>query len=132
MMALLLLALAADVSGIWVGQVPARNGDKLDVAFQFKQSGASVLTGKLYGDYRSTPLLDGKVSDSGEVTFSVLAEEQAGNQINDSRLTFRGVVKDGEIELTRRRENSTAAGTKGAAPARNADPGVTFRLKKLL
>ncbi len=129
-MIVLALAIAADLNGIWVGQVPARNNDKLDIAFQLKQTGA-VLTGKLYGDYRSTQILEGRI-DGDTVTFIVLAEEQAGNQINDSRLKFTGVMKDGEMELTRRRESSTTAGSGAAAPSRNADPGVTFRLKKLI
>ena len=124
------LALAADLNGIWVGQVPARNNDKLDIAFQLKQTG-TVLTGKLYGDYRSTQIVEGRI-DGDAVTFVVLAEEQAGNQINDSRLKFTGVIKDGEMELTRRRESSTTAGSDAAVPSRNADPGVTFRLKKLI
>jgi hypothetical protein len=129
-MIVLALALAADLNGIWVGQVPARNGDKLDIAFQLKQSG-SAITGKLYGDYRSTPIAEGRI-DGDAVSFVLIAEEQAGNQINDSRLKFTGTIKDGEIELTRRRESSTTAGSGAAAPSRNADPGVTFRLKKLL
>jgi hypothetical protein len=126
----LALALAADLNGIWVGQIPTRNGDKLDIAFQLKQTG-NVLTGKLYGDYRSTPISEGRL-DGETIAFTLIAEEQAGNQVNDSRLKFTGTVKDGEIELTRKRESSTTAGSGAAAPARNADPGVTFRLKKLL
>ena len=126
----LVLAISADLNGIWVGQVPARNNDKLDIAFQLKQAGA-VLTGKLYGDYRSTQIVEGRI-DGDTVTFVVLAEEQAGNQINDSRLKFTGALKDGKIELTRRRESSTNAGNAGAAPSRNADAGVTFVLKKLI
>lgn len=130
-MIVLALALAADLNGIWVGQIPARNGDKLDIAFQLKQSPNGAITGKLYGDYRSTPISEGRL-DGDAITFTLLAEEQAGNQINDSRLKFTGTIKDGEIELTRKRESSTNAGNAGAAPSRNADPGVTFRLKKLL
>ena len=62
---------AADLTGIWVGQMPTRNGESVDIAFQLVQSGTK-LSGKLYGDYRSSPIVEGIVA--GElVTFVVLA-----------------------------------------------------------
>jgi hypothetical protein len=96
-----LSALAADVTGIWVGQMPTRNGETVDIAFQFTQNGTKI-SGKLYGDYKSSPIVEGLIAGD-LVTFVVLAQEQAGNQINDSRLRFTGALKDGEIELTRER-----------------------------
>ena len=129
MMCLLLVLTASDFTGIWTGEMPGRRDGKVDVAFQFKQSG-TVLTGKIYGDYKSTPIVDGKVSGD-QVTFHVLAEEQAGNQINDSRLKFTGVLRDGSLEITREREGSTNAGNGGAVRTQG-NPTTTFRLKKLL
>jgi hypothetical protein len=131
LLALFSLALsAADLTGIWTGQIPTRNGDTLDIAFQFSQNGTKI-TGKLYGDYKSSPIVEGIISGD-LITFVVLAEEQAGNQINESRLRFTGSLKDGEVELTRERESSLAAGNRGKAPSR---PGPaqkqTFRLKRL-
>ena len=121
---------AADLTGIWVGQMPTRNGESVDIAFQFTQSGTK-LSGKLYGDYRSSPIVEGIVA--GElVTFVVLAAEQAGNQINDSKLRFTGSLKSGEIELTRERESVINAGNKGSAQTKaGPSPKQTFRLKKL-
>ena len=120
----------ADLTGIWVGQIPTRNGDSVDIAFQFTQTGAR-LSGKLYGDYKSSPIVEGIVA--GElVTFVVLAEEQAGNQINDSRLRFTGSLKSGEVELTRERESSLNAGNKGTSQTRPGQGQTqTFRLKRL-
>ena len=120
----------ADLTGIWVGQIPTRNGETVDIAFQFTQSGTR-LSGKLYGDYKSSPIVEGIVA--GElVTFVVLAEEQAGNQINDSRLRFTGSLKSGEVELTRERESSLNAGNKGTSQTRPGQGQTqTFRLKKL-
>ncbi|MFN0101141.1 MAG: hypothetical protein ACKV2U_03505 [Bryobacteraceae bacterium] len=122
--------LAADLSGIWVGRIPTRNGDSVDIAFQFTQSGTK-LSGKLYGDYKSSPIVEGIVAGD-LVTFVVLAEEQAGNQINESRLRFTGSLTSGEVELTRERESSVNAGNKGTSQTR---PGQgqkqTFRLKRL-
>jgi hypothetical protein len=129
---LLLFALtlsAADLSGTWVGQIPVRNGDMEDVAFKFTQKGAT-LGGKLYGDYQSTPIASGTVSGD-LVTFVVVAAEQAGNQINETKLRFTGRIKDGEIELIRDREGSTTAGNGGAVQFKG-NTKLTFRLKRLL
>ena len=119
---------AADISGIWLGSVNGgRRNQVQDFAFQFIQKG-STLTGKLYLDYSSTPILKGTV-DGDRIAFQVVAREQAGNEINQSVLRFTGTLKDGEIEITREREEIRAAGNSGAAFAR---PGAqTFRLKRL-
>ncbi|MGH9660035.1 MAG: hypothetical protein ACRD96_15915 [Bryobacteraceae bacterium] len=127
--ALLVAILAADVSGIWVGQIPGRNNELLDVAFQFTQKG-TALTGKLYGDYGSTPITEGRIAGE-EISFLVVAPEQAGNQINTTRLRFTGALKAGEIELTRERESSTNAGNAGGVQFR-ANTKQTFRLKRLI
>jgi len=120
---------AADISGIWLGSgaTGGRRNQVQDFAFQFIQKG-TTLTGKLYLDYSSTPILKGTI-DGDQIAFQVVAREQAGNEINQSVLLFKGTLKDGEIELTREREEIRAAGNSGAAFAR---PGTqTFRLKRL-
>ena len=126
---LLLLAslnlFAADFTGIWTGQ---SDGGKEDIAFQFQQSGA-VLTGKLYGDYQSTPIVKGIVSGD-IVTFLVLRQEQSGNEINETRIRFSGKLTNGALELTREREGSTRAGS-GAAVTYKNNPRVVFQLKRL-
>lgn len=133
MVALLLslAAMAADLSGIWVGQIPpGRPGaNPQEIAFKFVQNGGS-LNGKLYGDYKSTPLIEGKVTGES-LTFIVVAEEQAGNQINETRLKFTGALRDGEIELTRERESSTNAGNGGVVQFRG-NTKQTIRLKRLI
>ena len=120
---------AADISGIWLGSLSGggRRNQIQDFAFQFIQKGTN-LTGKLYLDYSSTPILKGTI-DGDRITFEVVSREQAGNEINQSVLRFTGTLKDGEIEITREREEIHAAGNSGAAFAR---PGAqTFRLKRL-
>src|SRR5713226_4466678 len=102
---------AADLTGIWIGQIPGRNGEMQDVAFKFTQTG-TTLGGKLYGDYQSAPITEGKISGD-QITFVVVAPEQAGNQINVTRLRFTGSIKACEMELTRERERSTNAGNGG-------------------
>lgn len=119
---------AQDFAGIWMGQIAGRNGQFQEVEFRFIQNG-SALTGKLYGDYRSTPIAEGKVTGD-QISFLVVAQEQSGNQINDTRHQFTGVLKDGEIEITRERQSSTTAGNGGGVQFRG-NPKITFRLKRL-
>lgn len=116
-----------DLSGIWTGQVTVRNGLTQEIAFQFAQNG-SRLSGKLYGDYRSSPIVEGIVSGR-VVTFVVAATEQAGNQINDSRLRFTGNLQGDQLHLVREREASTNAGNKGDSITR---PGNTPKQPVLL
>ena len=120
---------ASDISGIWTGTIPGRNGEPLDISFRFKQTG-DVLDGKLYGDYRSTPITEGKI-EGDQVSFIVMAQEQAGNEILTSRLKFTGTFKDGELELTRVRESAFVAGSGTKMVLRNNNP-VQFRLKRLI
>jgi hypothetical protein len=120
---------AADFTGTWVGQIPGRNDTFVDVAFKFVQNGTK-LSGKVYGDYRSTPISEAIVAGD-LITFVVVTQEQAGNQINETRVRFTGKMIDGEIELTREREAATNAGNSGSVYLRN-NTKQTFRLKRLL
>ena len=121
--------ICADLTGIWIGRIPARNGELQDISFKFTQDGAT-LGGKLYGDYQSTAITEGKISGD-QINFVVIAPEQNGNQINRTRLRFSGVIKDGEIELTREREGSTNAGNGGNVQFKG-NAKQTFHLKRLL
>ena len=120
---------ATDLTGIWIGRIPGRNGEMQDIAFKFTQNG-TTLGGKLYGDYQSTPITEGKISGD-QMSFIVNAPEQAGNQINRARLSFDGSIQAGEIELTREREGATNAGNGGVVQFRG-NAKQTFRLKRLL
>ena len=120
---------AEDFSGIWVGQIPTRNGETQEIAFQFSQEGAK-LSGKLYGDYRSTVLVEGKISGN-VVAFAIASQEQAGNQINETRFRFSGRMTDGQIELTRERESAKNAGNGGNVQFKGSTR-TTFKLKKLV
>ena len=114
---------AADLTGIWVGQLPGRfPGDVQDLAFRLEQKGGT-LAGKQYGDSESRAISEGRI-DGQKVGF-VITNEMSGGK---TKLVFTGEVKDGEIELTRRRElppDATPEQVKANVP-------VTFRLKRLL
>lgn len=120
---------AGELSGIWIGHYPGRNGEPIDVAIKLTQEG-TALTGKMYGDYRSTPIVEGKITGD-QITFVVVAQEQVGNQINETRLRFTGSVKADEMELSRSRESSRDVANGGIANFK-ADAKQAMKLKRLL
>jgi hypothetical protein len=97
--ALALALWAADISGIWTGQIVNQNGDSQDFSFRFAQSG-DTLVGKMYGDNESTPITDGKIVGN-QVTFTVTNE--LNGQI--SKFVYTGTMNGDEIEVTRERVN---------------------------
>ncbi len=120
---------AGDFSGIWTGQIPTRNNDTQEISFQFVQEGSKI-SGKLYGDYRSMPVIEGKLSGN-VIAFIVPSQEQAGNQINETRFRFSGRMVDGKIELTRERETAKNAGNGGNVQFKGSTR-TSFTLKKLI
>ncbi len=116
---------AAEVEGFWTGQMAGRNGQVLDISFRFSQSG-DVLTGKLYGDFNSTEISEGRVV-GGEVFFVVVTPVQQGNQINRTRLKFHGCLENGLLNLTREQESTAPPGAEAKPP-----PPVFFTLKRFL
>lgn len=123
--------LATDVSGIWTGQIPTgRAGTLVDIAFQLRQEGDQI-RGKLYGDYRSGEIVEGKV-EGGEIWFVVLSPEQSGNEINQARLRFAGCIDHETLNLTRTREASSRAVSGAAAPQTRPQPPVEFMVKRLV
>ncbi len=124
---LLLVALtagAADFNGTWIGQITGNRGNIEDVAFQFIQTG-NTLAGKQYGEYESTPIVKGTISGD-LVMFTLVRQEQAGNEINQTRIRFTGRRIGDEIELTRERESSMRSGS-GASASVKKSPRQTFR-----
>ena len=105
---------AANVSGIWTGQITDKNGDPVDLSFRFEQNG-DKLTGKMYGDNESTPITDGKV-DGAQITFSV------GSELNGSISSFVyvGTMEGDEISVTREH-----------LPAKPGTPKQVVRLKRV-
>lgn len=130
------LIAAADLDGTWLGRIAstlssgAPDGGSQEVAFQFVQKG-TTLTGKMYGENQSSPISEGKVSGD-QIDFVVLAPEQQGNQMLETKLRFRGSVKkEGELEVTRVRESSTNAGNTGTYDYKSNNTKQTFSLKRL-
>jgi hypothetical protein len=118
---------AADLSGTWTGTIPARNNEVQDLTFRLVQNGEE-LSGKLYRDTTSVPILDGKITD-GRISFRVESEEQVGNVFIVIKYTFTGSIKGTDIELTREREANPALTT--GNPNNRANQKPTFTLKRL-
>jgi hypothetical protein len=111
----------ADLTGTWMGLIPASGRRPAqDIEFRLTQHG-SKLSGKLYRDGESSPITDGEVDNRGEVWFVVETREQAGNQINIVEYRFEGVVCHGEIEITRERASARDAVSGVVVPVRGPD-----------
>src|SRR6185436_6333163 len=123
----------ADLNGIWVGYTTSRNGERVDVSMKLTVDASGKIGGKLYGDYKSNPVVEGSVTGE-DVTFVVLASEQQGNQINDSRLRFTGkFLNENEIEVTRERESTSNAGNKGDSTTNTKpQPKTVIKFKRLV
>jgi hypothetical protein len=106
LLALVLSAIAlpaVELPGYWMGSATTgRRNTVIDFAFQFVQKG-SELTGKMYLDYGTVPILKGVV-EGDKISFEIVAREQNGNEINEALYKFTGVMKDDGIELTRERQ----------------------------
>jgi hypothetical protein len=96
LLALSVVALAADITGKWTAQIPGRQGNMQDSTFTFKQDGAA-LTGTMAGGRGGeVAISEGKV-DGNNVAFKV-TRERGGNTITQ---TFTGVVSGAEIKFKR-------------------------------
>jgi hypothetical protein len=74
------MALGADVTGNWKGQMPGPNGDKSDVQYAFKQDGTK-LTGSAVGPHGdSMDIAEGKV-DGDTITFIIEIKMNGGMKI---------------------------------------------------
>ena len=94
---------APDLSGAWMGLIPGSGRRPAQyIEFRIEQQG-NALTGKLYGESQSSPIISGEVDLHGNVNFVVEAREQAGNQINIVEYRFDGVLCGTGIDLTRER-----------------------------
>lgn len=89
---------AADVTGKWTGQVPARDGATREATFTLKQDGEK-LTGTMTGPQSDLELKDGVVKGD-DVSFNV---ELSFNG-NNVKLIYKGKVAGDVIKLTRTRE----------------------------
>ena len=97
---LLAVAMAADISGKWAGDMPGRGGDTTPTTFTFKVDGEK-LTGSMTGPQGDIPLQEGKVAGN-QISFSTTLDF-GGNSI---KILYKGTVSGDQIKMTREREGS--------------------------
>jgi hypothetical protein len=115
---------AADITGIWVGQVEGRRGGKEDVAFEFKVNGTAV-TGKMFGDEFDLKVEDASVSGDQVKFLITTTNYYSGNQ---QKAQYTGTIKGNEIELTRTRAGNPPVNEN---PARGQNFKQTFTIKRI-
>ena len=96
----LALAIAADVSGKWTGDMPGRGGDTTPTTFNFKVAG-DKLTGTMTGMQGDIPLQEGKVVGN-EIFFSTTLDF-GGNSV---KIVYKGTMSGDTIKMSREREGS--------------------------
>ena len=95
---LLALAMAADVSGKWTGDMPGRGGDATPTTFTFKVDGEK-LTGSMTGPQGDIPLQEGKVAGN-QISFSTTLDF-GGNAV---KILYKGTMSGDQMKMTRERE----------------------------
>lgn len=113
---------AADLTGIWTGEVPGRNGEKQDLSFQF-QAAKGVIVGVMFGDEFDLPVEDLEL-EGDHVSFSVVSTNYYNNQ--RTRTVFTGTVRDKSLELNRQQATAVASAEKPK------EPPLTLILKRLV
>jgi hypothetical protein len=117
-------AAAADLGGIWTGQIAGRRGATDDIAFQFKVMPGGGITGKLFGDEIDLPIEEGSLQD-GKLKFSITETNYySGVKV---KFLYSGTVAGDQIECTRERVLKPDEEHKSEEPTKHA-----FTLKKLV
>jgi hypothetical protein len=91
-------ASAADVTGKWVAQVPARDGGTREAIFNLKAADGQI-TGTVSSPRGEQQISEGKI-DGDAISFTVVVEFN-GNQM---KFLYKGKVAGDEIKFTRERE----------------------------
>lgn len=94
-LALLVSAWAADVTGKWVAQTPGRDGSASETTFNLKVEGAA-LTGTVTTSRGESAISEGKVSGD-EISFVII--RKMGE--NEMKTLWKGKVAGDEITFTR-------------------------------
>jgi hypothetical protein len=88
------VAMAADVAGKWIAQMPGRDGQTREVPFTFQVDG-DKLTGTTAGRDGDIPIADGKINGD-EISFTI-TRSMGGNEM---KFLYKGKVAGDEIKFT--------------------------------
>ncbi len=97
---LLAVAMAADISGKWMGDMPGRGGDTAPTTFTFKVDG-DKLTGSVAGAQGEMPIQEGKIAGN-QISFSTTFDA-GGNSI---KILYKGTLSGDQMKMTREREGA--------------------------
>ena len=97
---LVALAMAADISGKWTGDMPGRGGETASTTFTFKADGEK-LTGTMTGPQGEIPLQEGKVAGN-QISFSTTLDF-GGNSV---KIVYKGTLTGDQMKMSREREGS--------------------------
>ena len=84
---------AADIDGKWKGQLPGRDGNMRDIAFDFKSDG-TILGGTMQGFRGEVPITEGKI-ENGVIRFKVTVN-LAGNSM---AMNYEGAHTGSELRM---------------------------------
>ncbi len=118
-------ASAADVTGIWMGQIKAEEDEKQDVSFQFKTAN-NMITGTMFGDEFDLPVGDLKLTGD-HIQFTVTNTNYYNGE--KVKFTFTGTIRGNQIELTRERVEPVPSPKPDKEKDKNAKN--TFTLKRV-
>jgi hypothetical protein len=115
---------AAELAGIWTGQMSGRNNEKQDVAFQFKSSKGSFV-GVMFGDEFDIQVQDLSV-EGDHISFSVTSISYYDGR--RTKFVYTGTIHGQEMQLMRKRSGAPPPTTN----VNKAEPAnQTFTLKRL-
>lgn len=92
-------AFAADVNGAWKAEMPGRGGQKMEITYNFKESGGKMTSCTVTTPRGEMPLTDCKLSGD-QISFT-----QTMKRGDQSRtIMYKGTVSGNEIKFTREME----------------------------
>ncbi len=97
-------AVAADINGKWVAQIPGRDGTPREQTYVFKVAGDKV-TGTITTARGEQAISDGTLSGD-DISF-VTVLDRGGNTI---KILYKGTGAGNEMTLTRSREGAAGGG----------------------
>jgi hypothetical protein len=126
-------ALAADISGKWVAELPGRGGgDPMTMTFIFKADGAN-LTGSMLGPQGADQAISEGTIKGDDISF-VVKIDMGGNAM---KINYKGKVVGSEIKLTMEFEGGMMGGPGGGGPGAGGPggeapkpPGLTLKKAK--
>jgi len=99
------MAMAADVTGKWTGDVNGPDGGAMQISFTLKQEGAKV-TGSVEGPGGNIPIQDGKM-DGDILTFTITFDGGGGGM----KIAHEAKVNGDEMTLTVKMEGQSGPGS---------------------